>query len=135
MKHRFAAVAVLVALLVYAVAALGSASSSARASERAHPQYHRLIKLSGNGIENSRPIRINSPVVTVVYTYDCSSFGSSGNFIIDIQTLSGSDDMIVVNTVGLHGKKIVYGYPKARGSLYYSSVNSECYWAMGVLGY
>jgi hypothetical protein len=45
-----------------------------------------LLSLSGSGIANSPPFPVAAETLTVHYSYSCASFGSSGNFIADLQS-------------------------------------------------
>jgi hypothetical protein len=95
-----------------------------------------LIRLSGNGIENSPPVVVNSGTLTVKYSYDCSSAGGSGNFIADLQTPDqaslSSDDQSIANALGAGGSATTTIYPQDVGSKYYLAVNSECNWSVTV---
>jgi hypothetical protein len=93
-----------------------------------------LISLSGSGIRNSAPFVVNSSAVTARYSYDCSGFGGSGNFIADL--ISGSpsagnyDDQSIANELGSGGSQTTTVYPQDLGSSYYLEVNSECSWSI-----
>jgi hypothetical protein len=58
----------------------------------------------------------------LVWSYDCSSFGSSGNFEVDIQ---GNLGPLGVNQMGTSGSGTEYYH---QGGSYYLEVNSECSW-------
>lgn len=95
-----------------------------------------LLKMSGNGIENSAPFLVTSGTLTVTYSYDCSSFGGSGNFIADLesgnQASLDSDDQSIANALGSGGSATTTIYPQDVGSDYYLAVNSECSWSVEV---
>jgi hypothetical protein len=91
--------------------------------------------MSGNGIQNSAPFTVTSGTLTVRYSYDCSAFGGSGNFIADIETagqgLSG-DDQQAANALGSGGSAVTTVYPQDVGSAYHLAVDSECSWSVVV---
>jgi hypothetical protein len=90
-----------------------------------------LINMSGSGIENSAPFTVGEGPVTANYTYDCSSFGMSGNFIADLVLASGGyDDESIANQLGMGGTVTTTVYPEDPGSQYYLEVNSECSWSV-----
>jgi hypothetical protein len=66
------------------------------------------------------------------YTYDCSSFGSAGNFIADMvngnQSSLNSDDQNIANALGSGGTATTTLYPTNVGQDYHLTVNSECAW-------
>jgi hypothetical protein len=96
-----------------------------------------LVSLSGSGIANSQPVTVTSGTLTVRYSYNCSSFGGSGNFIADFQTPDqsslSSDDQQIANVVGASGSATTTIYPQNVGSRYYLSINSECNWSVKVV--
>jgi hypothetical protein len=110
-------------------AAAASASASAPAQSSGV-----LFTFSGSGIRNSAPFTINSSAVTARYRYDCSAFGSSGNFIADL--VSGSagsgnyDDQSIANELGSGGGQTTTVYPQDQGATYHLEVNSECSWSI-----
>src|SRR5260370_17584515 len=66
-----------------------------------------LLDMSGTGIQNSAPFTVNSGTVTVKYSYDCSGFGGSGNFIASLdtgdQSSLSSDSQSIPNALGPGG--------------------------------
>jgi hypothetical protein len=93
-----------------------------------------LVSLSGSGIRNSAPFVVNSSSVTAHYSYDCSAFGASGNFIASIVSGSPSDgtydDQIMANALGSGGSQTTTVYPQNQGSTYHLEINSECSWSI-----
>jgi hypothetical protein len=91
-----------------------------------------LLSLSGSGIANSPPFLVTAGILTVHYSYSCASFGSSGNFIADMQSGNqaslGSDDQPVANVLSSGGSASTTIYPQNPGSDYHLAVNSECDW-------
>jgi hypothetical protein len=72
--------------------------------------------------------------VTARYSYDCSAFGGSGNFIADLVSRSqGSgnyDDQSIANELGSSGGQTTTVYPQDQGATYHLEVNSECSWSI-----
>ncbi|HYB88391.1 MAG TPA: DUF732 domain-containing protein [Streptosporangiaceae bacterium] len=95
-----------------------------------------LLRLSGNGIENSGPVMVTQSTLQVHYTYDCSSAGGSGNFIADFeagnQASLNSDDQSIANALGSGGSASTTIYPQDTGSEYHLAINSECNWSVTV---
>ena len=110
-----------------------AAAASASASTPA-PSSGVLFTFSGSGIRNSASFAVNSSAVTARYSYDCSSFGGSGNFIADL--VSGSpgsgnyDDQSIANELGSGGGQTTTVYPQDQGATYHLEVNSECSWSI-----
>jgi hypothetical protein len=108
-----------------------AANSSSSAPEQSSGV---LFTFSGSGIRNSAPFTVNASAVTARYSYDCSGFGVSGNFIADL--ISGTpgsanyDDQSIANELGAGGSQTTTVYPQDQGSSYYLEVNSECSWSI-----
>lgn len=70
------------------------------------------------------------------YSFNCASFGESGNFVADLlygnQSSLNSDDAQIANALALHGGQTTTVYPQDPGKSYYLSVNSECSWRVKV---
>ena len=85
-----------------AVPAPATKAPATKAPAPAAPKV--LLSLSGSGIANSPPFLVPAETLTVHYSYSCASFGSSGNFIADLQSGNpaslGSDDQPVANVLG-----------------------------------
>lgn len=100
---------------------------------------HTLINFSGADIRNSPPFKVGDGPVSVSYNYDCSQFGSQGNFAADM--ISGdpssldSDDQIIANKLGNGGSDTTTLYPTNPGGDYHIEVNSECQWSIKVTGH
>jgi hypothetical protein len=95
-----------------------------------------LLNTSGSGIQNSAPFTVRNSALTVTYSYDCSSFGQSGNFIADLVSGSpaslGYDDQSIANALGTGGSAVTTVYPANTGSQYHLSVDSECAWTVKI---
>ncbi len=121
-----------------AAAAAAKARAAAAAKAAAAQAYaHRvLMTMSGQGIQNSPPFLVAASPVTATYTYDCSGFGFSGNFIADMVSGDlaslGSDYQPIANALGMGGTVTTTLYPVNTGSSYHVSVNSECSWTVTV---
>jgi len=88
-----------------------------------------IATFGGSGIENTAKFTVTGDWV-LEWTYDCSAFGDSGNFIVDED--GGSDfNGASVNELGPggHGETHVYG---DAGS-HYLAMNSECSWTAKVV--
>lgn len=113
-----------------------AATTQPAAAAATHPAASSgvLISLSGSGIRNSGPFVVNSSSVRARYTYDCSAFGASGNFIASIVSGSPSDgtydDQVIANALGSGGSQTTTVYPQDQGSSYHLEVNSECSWSI-----
>jgi hypothetical protein len=88
------------------------------------------------GLDHSAPFQVNSGTLTARYSYDCSSYGSQGNFIADVeagnQSSMDSDDQTVANALGEGGSAVTTIYPQDVGSDYHLAVDSECNWSVTV---
>lgn len=85
-----------------------------------------LYSKTGTGT-GSTPTFTTSADWQVAYTYDCTAFGQSGNFMVN------SDDyQLVINQLGNKGAdtQYVHGDPGAHSL----SIDSECAWTIQVLG-
>jgi hypothetical protein len=102
----------------------GSPSTSAKP--------HVLARFHGSGTRNSPPFAVPGPV-SVRYTYDCSSYGQSGNFIAELdEDAPGYDEQQVANELGLVGGQTTTIYPADPGQRYHLNVASECNWRIVV---
>ena len=119
-----------------AAAAAHPAATQPAAAAAAHPAASSgvLISFSGSGIRNSAPFVVNSSTVTARYSYDCSAFGTSGNFIASMVSGSPSygtyDDQTIANALGSGGSQTSTVYPQDQGTSYHLEVNSECSWSI-----
>ena len=66
----------------------------------------------------------------LLWAYNCSGFGSSGNFIVNVDGLGNTQTTDAgVNELGMSGKNVENYYDTGRFQLV---VNSECNWAVNV---
>jgi hypothetical protein len=95
-----------------------------------------LLRMSGNQDQNSAPFPVNSGTLTVHYSYDCSAYGTQGNFIADLITgdegSASYDDQEIANALGESGRDVTTLYPQDVGSDYHLVVTSECTWTVVV---
>jgi hypothetical protein len=113
--------------------AINDAAAKAAAA-RAAAAPHVLLSMSGSGIANSAPFQVADSTVTARYSFDCSAFGQSGNFIASMgngnQSVLGSDSQPIANGLALSGAATTTLYPTNAGQDYHLSVNSECNWSV-----
>lgn len=89
-----------------------------------------LLDKSGSGI-NTTPKFSAASDWQIVWSYDCASFGSSGNFIVTVYDADGSLSDVAVNELGAKGSDTTNEH---QGGTYYLQVNSECKWHVIVKG-
>jgi len=116
-------------------AAAPSVSVSAKAVTKPKPAGV-VLSVSGTGMKNTAPFTIASGILTASYTYNCSSYGSSDNFIVDLQTPNQSngngDDQQIANVIGNGGSATTNIYPQNVGSQYYLAVQTDCNWSVTI---
>lgn len=110
-----------------------SATTTAAAPPPAAPAAKTVLTLSGNGIKNSPNFIVTQSQWTIAYSYDCTSFGSRGNFIVTINDSSGKTDFAKsgVNELAAKGNSSTVEHGAGTYSL---SINSECNWNVAVTG-
>ena len=90
-----------------------------------------LLQTSGSGTKSTQTF-IAPSSWTLDYSYDCSSFGSQGNFQVYI--FNGSGGMTTLggpNQLGMSGSDTEYYH---QGGTYYLEINSECSWTVTAKG-
>jgi hypothetical protein len=85
-----------------------------------------VLHVSGNGIKTTQNFTVG-PEWSLSYTYNCSSFGMSGNFAVIENNGNGS---VLANTIGDKGADTTYQH--SDGGTHSLEVNSECDWTMTV---
>jgi hypothetical protein len=91
------------------------------AKPAAPPKPHVLIDVEGSGIKTTQ--RFVAPDEwALAWTYDCSNFGSSGNFVISVE---GDSTDVAANQLGQSGHDVSYEHS---GGNVYLEINSECAW-------
>ncbi len=96
----------------------------------APPQPQTVFTQSGSGIKTTKNFAVPTSDWDLNYTYDCSNFGSQGNFAVTLYQ-DGSLDNVVVNELGPGGSSstAIHDGP---GS-YYMEINSECNWSVAAV--
>jgi hypothetical protein len=118
---------------VVAIALLSKPSGPASSGGGANPPPKAaaiLLQESGNGIKNTGSFTVTGPW-QLIYTFDCASFGSSGNFIVEVADSSGRMVDIAVNELAAKGSS---SSPQYTTGTLHLEINSECAWAVKVSG-
>lgn len=107
-----------------------SAAPSTSSQPAAAPQT--LLDISGQGTKQTQKFTTAGDW-TLSYSYDCSKFGSEGNFQTFTYNDDGSmdSDDIGVNRLGTSGSDTMNYYD---AGTHYLSINSECSWRVTVEG-
>jgi hypothetical protein len=106
-----------------------TSESPASAPAQRNPQV--LLSLSGSGTKSTQVIMVPSEW-SLGWSYDCSNFGMQGNFIVSIYNADGSPASPGgVNQLGVRGSDTEYFH---EGGNIYLEINSECRWAVKVVG-
>ncbi|GAA2375202.1 hypothetical protein [Dactylosporangium salmoneum] len=98
---------------------------------QAAAQPKQIIKVSGNGIKKTAMFTTGAEW-TLVYSYDCSKFGSSGNFQVFEYDDSGAPQDVLANELDKKGNDSVPQHADA--GQHYLQANSECSWTITVMG-
>ena len=106
-----------------------SAPAKSAPSASPAPATTTVATFSGSGIQSTPRFTVTN-TWKLDYTYDCSSFGGSGNFIVDED--GGNDfDGASVNALGAGGSSSTWVYDDA--GTHYLAVNSECSWTVKII--
>lgn len=128
------------AAAVLALAGCGAATPASAPSPVRSPAPVTILKMSGSGIQLSKPFAPGTGPVTVNYLFDCSSAGKSGNvFTADMissgQGLLVHQDASIASDLNI-GDKAGNGtttiYPKYPEYPYYVEVTSNCSWSISL---
>ncbi|MEZ0095354.1 hypothetical protein [Streptacidiphilus sp. EB129] len=103
----------------------GAPTSGAAAPAPAAAAPKTLLTLKGTGIKNTAQFTTGS-AWTVAYTFDCTAFGSQGNFVVSDET-----GMPLVNELKAKGSG---SSPQYTGGTHHLEINSECDWTLNVTG-
>lgn len=87
------------------------------------PHVVTLVDQAGDGIGQTTPFTATGDRFDIYYSYDCSAFGTAGNFIVAVEP--GLN--ILVNDLKLSGSGIAHDYDDL-GTPVHIEVNSECSW-------
>ena len=101
-----------------------SANPVAKATKPPKPKPHLIAVFHGNGDANTR--RFKTPATWFIkYRYDCSGFGSSGNFIVN-ENGKITDTNVSVNGLAAtgHGRSYAHFDP----GRHFLGILSECSW-------
>ena len=96
-----------------------------------------LLSLTGNGIKTSKSFSATGDSVDVVYTFNCASFGQTGNFQIMFYGASPFGPTmpdILANALALKGGDTTTEYLNGASGPFHVEINSECAWAVKVVG-
>ncbi|MEU5428243.1 hypothetical protein AB0H73_21965 [Streptomyces olivoreticuli] len=129
-----AAVAFVTLLVVIGAVASGvkqSAGSSARGGGRssdapankAPAKPRTVLSESGNGIKSTEKFTVSGDW-DLRYSFDCSSFGGSGNFVV---SEGGTLGDTLVNELAAKGSDVTHLHD---GGTKYLEINSECSWTV-----
>jgi len=111
-----------------AAAAQQKANAAAAAAAAKLPKV--LLDITGSGIKQTQSFTTKSSW-TIDYTFDCSNFGSQGNFQIYLNNTDGSYNYGAgPNDLAMSGGDTEYYYNDAGG--HYLTINSECNWHVTV---
>jgi hypothetical protein len=88
-----------------------------------------LLSLQGSGIQTTQKFTTTSDDWDMAYRYDCSNFGTAGNFQVFVYNGGGSLDDVGANELGTAGLKIQHFH---QGGTFYLTINSECTWTVKV---
>ena len=103
--------------------AAAAAKPAGQPASKATPQT--VLNVDGSGIKTTDKFTTASDW-DVRYTYDCSSFGATGNFMV-----STEDSMPIVNELGAKGSSVTHQH--ASSGEHYLTINSECSWTVTVI--
>lgn len=103
------------------------ADKSPSAKPAAAPKV--LLDVTGSGIKQTQKFTAGGDW-DLEWSYDCASFGTSGNFVV---TAYGSDGLpaVLTNELGAKGADVTHQH---NAGTFYLSVNSECSWHVVVKG-
>ena len=96
------------------------------------PKWNTILNQQGSGQASFQAFTIgsNAQEWALAWAYNCSGFGSSGNFIVDINLLGGGFTSDAgPNELGMSGNSVDYYYDQGTFQL---QVNSECNWGVRV---
>ncbi len=98
----------------------------------AAPAPATLFTQSGSGIGDTAQFTVTRSSWQLQWSYDCSSFGSSGNFIVTVNGYGGASGTsdAGVNELGTGSSGDEHYYDSGTFNL---SVNSECNWTVTVV--
>lgn len=96
-----------------------------------------LLSISGSGIKSSKTFSWSGDSVDLTYTFNCSNFGSQGNFQIyfyGASILGPTVPDILANDLAAKGGDTTTEYLSGSTGPFHLEVNSECKWTVAVTG-
>lgn len=90
-----------------------------------------LLDMQGSGQQTTQEFTTPTNEWAIAWAYDCSNFGTQGNFIVNIYTPDGGMVIGGVNELGENGNRVEYQH---QGGTFYLEINSECAWHVVVYG-
>lgn len=113
---------------------------TATPTPRPVPTFVTLLTLSGTGIRSSKSFSWSGHSIDVDYSFNCSNFGTKGNFILmfyGANSLGPTVPDILVNDLADKGGSTTteyLHYLSGPTGPFHLDVNSECQWALTVTG-
>jgi hypothetical protein len=91
-----------------------------------------LLDLQGSGTKSTQKFTAASDW-DLTWSYDCSGFGSKGNFMVEVYNGDGSMSIENqgVNQLGMKDSGVEHYH---KGGTFYLSINSECSWTVQARG-
>jgi hypothetical protein len=108
----------------------GSTMSSPKTLPNTAPQT--LLDLQGSGSKTTQKFTARGDW-DLAWTYDCSSFGAQGNFVVMVYNGDGSMSFqnSALNQIGTKGSDVQHYHT---GGTFYLDINSECSWSLKTTG-
>lgn len=107
-----------------------AAQATAPAAPAAAPKV--LLDIQGSGTKSTEKFTTAGSDWDLQYAYNCSNFGSRGNFIVSVNGGDGGlSSNAGVNQLGASGNDVDHYHT---GGTFYLEVNSECSWHIKVIG-
>ena len=110
---------------------------TATPTSRPVPTFLTLLSLSGTGIKSSNSFSWSGHSIDVDYSFNCSNFGTKGNFILmfyGASSLGPTVPDILANDLADKGGSTTTEYLHGPAGPFHVDVNSECQWALTVTG-
>jgi hypothetical protein len=91
-----------------------------------------LLDISGSGTKSTQTFAAHGNW-DMTWTYDCTSFGANGNFIVEVynQDNTLNFDNQGVNQLGAKGASVEHYHA---GGTFYLKIDSECNWTVKITG-
>lgn len=107
-----------------------AAPAAAKATPAPTPQV--LLDLQGTGTKQTQKFTARSDW-DLNWTYDCTSFGFQGNFVVEVMNGDGTPSLEnqAVNQVGKKGADVQHYH---KGGTFYLAIDSECDWTVHATG-